>query len=126
MSTHEPMILQGFGHGETLEKANNPYDSGDWFWITTGATGSMQYPSFVPKGMYLGRQIGLLKFEEGRTINYTDVKRVSAISYLTETQKSYGKLLRTDAALSSTTGRLIIMGQATNGTRYLSATKKRR
>lgn len=124
MNQHSPMILQGFGHGETLEKANNTYDSGDWFWITTGATGSIQYPSFAPDGMYWGRQIGLLKFEEGGTINYTDVKRISAISYLTETQNSYGKLLRTDAALSSTTGRLIIMGQATNGTRYLSCYKE--
>lgn len=120
MTQYAPMILEGFGHGETLEKANNSHESGDWFWITTGATGTIKYPSFAKKGLYWGRQIGLIKFTAGTTINYKDIKRISAVSYLTETQKSYGTLLRTDAALGSTTGRLIIMGEAESGTHYLS------
>ncbi|EEI19724.1 hypothetical protein G8J22_02444 [Lentilactobacillus hilgardii] len=120
MTQYSPMILKGFGHGETLEKANNPHESGDWFWITTGATGTIKYPSFAQKGLYWGRQIGLIKFVAGTTVDYKDIKRISAVSYLTETQKSYGTLLRVDAALSSTTGRLIIMGESESGTHYLS------
>lgn len=111
------MILNNFGHGETLEKFTNPYDpNGIWFWITTGANYD------TPDGSYFwGHQIGIVKYSDNSTIDYTQIHRISSISSLTASGKAFGKLLRTDAGLSSDGSKLIIMSEADDKTtRHLS------
>lgn len=103
-SNGESMILQGFGHGETLEQflPKGP----DYFWVATGANGN------PINGTYWARQIGLIKFKAGQTLKYTDVMRLSSLSSANKTGNPFATLLRCDAALSSDGSRLIILGQS--------------
>ena len=113
------MVLDNFGHGETLEKFDNPHESGDWFWIATGANYAKPYKTTNGDDIYWAHQIGIIKYVPNSEIDYTQVRRISSISSLTKDAKPFGTLKRTDAAVSAN-GRLIIWSQATDNSMYIS------
>ncbi|GAA2968934.1 helveticin J family class III bacteriocin [Lentilactobacillus parakefiri] len=103
-SVGESMILEEFGHGETLEQFLPK--GADYFWVATGANVD------PVNGTDWARQIGLIQFQAGQTLNYRNAMRLSSISSANKNGDSFAKLLRCDAALSSNGSRLIIMGQS--------------
>lgn len=110
----EKMILDNFGHGETLDMVPNS-GTNPTFWITTDS-GSEKYGDD-----FWGRQIGLIQFDPSvGTVDYTDIKRLSSISSANSTGTAAFKIERCDAALSSDGARLIIMGAGTDDTRQLT------
>lgn len=95
----DSMTLTEFGHSQTLEEFehNGQY----YFWIACGGTQkSGDY--------YWAREIGRLKYKAGDEIHYTEIPRISSISYANAEGQSLGPIERTDAALSSTTNRLMV------------------
>ncbi|GAF37327.1 helveticin J family class III bacteriocin [Lentilactobacillus farraginis] len=119
VSMGNPMVLKNFGHGETLEKFDNPYESGNWFWIATGANYDTPYITKNGDKIYWAHQIGIVKYEPNGQVDYSQVRRISSVSSLTKSGKPFGKLKRTDGALAAN-GRLIIWSQATDNSMYIS------
>ncbi|KRK87290.1 helveticin J family class III bacteriocin [Lentilactobacillus sunkii] len=103
-SSGESMVLEEFGHGETLEQYLPK--GADYFWVATGANGD------PVNGTHWARQIGLIQFQAGQTLNYRNAMRLSSISSANKNGEPFAELLRCDAALSSNGSRLIIMGQS--------------
>lgn len=92
------MLLQNFGHGQTLEwfeHKGKPY-----FWVTCKA-------NTVYKTKYWGTQIGRLEYKANQTIDYTSITRFSHLSYANKSGKSFGSVKRVDAALSSDKSKLL-------------------
>lgn len=100
------MLLQNFGHGQTLEwfeHKNKPY-----FWVTCKANTAYD-------DKYWGTQIGRIEYKANQTIDYTSICRFSHLSYANKKGTSIGSVKRVDAALSSDKTKVFFWVQDTTG-----------
>lgn len=95
----DTMTLTDFGHGQTLEEYE--YNGNYYFWIACGGTE-------LNGDYWWARQIGRLQYQADQTISYTSIPRISSISYANAAGTSLGSIQRTDAALASSGGKLMI------------------
>lgn len=100
----DEMTLINFGHSQTLELFE--YGGTDYFWIACKASDVTE--------KYWSTQIGRVEYKAGTTINYTNIRRLSALSKANETGTSYGTIKRVDAALSSDKSILLIWSKNDN------------
>jgi hypothetical protein len=99
------MLLQDFGHGQTLEAYQ--YNDKLYFWTTcrTNTSYSQRW----------SLEIGRIEYQAGKTISsYKNVYRFTGLAYANEDQISFGTLKRSDAALSEDGEKLIIWAQNTS------------
>lgn len=98
------MLLQDFGHGQTMEAYQ--YNDKLYFWTTcrTNTSYSQRW----------SLEVGRIEYQAGKTISsYKKVCRFTGLAYANEDQISFGTLKRADAALSEDGGKLIIWAQNT-------------
>lgn len=98
------MILENFGHGQTLEYFE--HNGKPYFWISCKANSAYSE--------YWSMQIGRLEYQAGITItNYTKICRFSTLNYANQTGTSLGDVKRVDAALSDDGSKLLFWVQNT-------------
>mgnify|MGYP004659155301 CR=1 FL=1 len=99
------MTLNNFGHSQVLEYFE--YNNVPYFWI--GCKASDEIDSLqTGKSYNWSTQIARVKFEAGKTINYTEAKRLSSVSYASANGTSIGPVRRVEAALSSNKKYLLV------------------
>ena len=102
-SKAETIVLNDFGHSQTLEYFE--YNGGSYFWTGCGGT-------TVSSGHRWSKSIGLIKFNTNtNVINTANVKRLQKLECANKKGTSYGKLLRVEAALSPNRKNLLIMAR---------------
>lgn len=104
------MILENFGHGQTLE--GYEYNGKTYFWISCKAN-----TAYTERW---SMQIGRIQYEPEKTItNYTKICRLANLNYANKDMTSFGSVKRVDAALSDDGTKLILWVQNTfNGIQY--------
>ncbi|MFT8744408.1 MAG: helveticin J family class III bacteriocin, partial [Lentilactobacillus hilgardii] len=104
--------MTNFGHTETLDYFE--YNNQPYFWIGTKPTdnSAATYP--------WASQIGRLPIDGEDKDGNTSIERISSISSANADGKPAFELLRCEAALSSTTHRLFILGQDADENKQLT------
>lgn len=106
-SSFEPMTLNGFGHTQTLE----PYTWGDtdYFWVGTKGEQTQNDSANHYNTDLWATQLGRFKFEAGKTLEVTDIDRLTYLTRINPSGNSEGAIGRVEAALSSNTQYLLVM-----------------
>ena len=105
-ATHiDHMILENFGHTQTLEYYT--HNENAYFWV--GCNANDLYDKKWAK------QLGRIKYVANSSVSYTSIYRFSSLSYANENGTSFGTIKRADAALSSDGTTLLLWVQDTTG-----------
>lgn len=99
------MKLTNFGHGQTLEWFE--HNGTPYFWVTCKANTAFE--------ARWGIQIGRIKYEAGKTVDYTGITRFANLNYANRSGTSFGNIKRVDAALSSDRKKIIFWVMSTEG-----------
>ncbi|MFT8907978.1 MAG: helveticin J family class III bacteriocin [Lentilactobacillus diolivorans] len=100
------MYLKNFGHGQTFEyfkHANKDY----WWVVTKGDNTEENWGSQIARIQFSPNTYDTTPYDGN-----TSVTRLSSVSSATKNGKPYGKILRVEAALSSTNA--LVSGSSTN------------
>lgn len=100
----DEMKLTNFGHSQTLEAFD--YGNTSYFWIACKASTDTTH--------YWSTQVGRLEYKPGTTVDYTAIKRLSALGKANKTGQFNGTVKRADAALSSDKSILLIWSKNTD------------
>ncbi len=101
----DQMILQNFGHGQTLEFYT--YKEKTYMWISCKA--NTQYSNAW------ALQFGRLEYEAGKTVkDYTQIPRFADLAYANTGSKKFGDVKRIDVAMSTDETKLLLWAQDTN------------
>ncbi len=100
----DEMKLINFGHSQTLEAFD--YGNTSYFWIACKASTDTTH--------YWSTQVGRLEYKPGTTVDYTAIKRLSALAKANKDGKANGTVKRADAALSSNKSILLIWSKNTD------------
>ncbi len=92
------MTLLSFGHGQTLEYFE--WKGKPYFWITCKANTAYESKWAM--------QIGRIAYEPNKTVDYTQICRVTDINYANKTGSQNGYVKRVDAAVSDTGRKILI------------------
>ncbi|AQW21760.1 hypothetical protein PL11_007460 [Lentilactobacillus curieae] len=106
-SEFQPMTLNGFGHTQTLELYN--WQGKDYFWIGTKGIQTQNNEANHYNKDYWATQLGRFEFQEGQTLEVTDIDRLTYLTRINTTGASEGAIGRVEAALSSDNKYLLIM-----------------
>lgn len=101
-SQYEPMRLNGFGHGQTLEYFS--HNNTDYFWI--GTKGVATRTDYNDNDLW-ATQLGRLPYQEGATVEYDAIDRLTYLTRLTGSTE--GAIERVEAALSTDRNYMLIM-----------------
>ena len=98
------MLLEGAGHGQSLEVYNHTYNGVTHTYLLV----SCGY--YRPSGetYYWSTQIGRIEFEENSVKSNSELKRLTYLNYSNKTATSFGATKRIDFALSSDKNYLLI------------------
>lgn len=99
------MILQNFGHGQTLEI----YTHEEKQYLLVACKANTEYSNAW------ALQVGRIQYEAGKTISdYTKIPRFSDLMYANKDSSYFGSVKRVDAALSTDGSKLMIWAQDVN------------
>ncbi len=101
------MVLENCGHGQSLDCFS--YNGQDYFWIGCKSDAVTSAPTDYCWSL----QIARIKYEAGKTYDYTDLNRLSYMNYANKTATSLGTTYRVACGGNSTY--TIFRIQTTNG-----------
>ncbi len=107
------MILEGFGHCQTLDYYQ--YNGQVYLWI------ALDGKQKDKKGNYWGTQLGRIQYTPGQTISsYTEVTRLANLINANQSGRDVGTLKRVETAVSEDSNSMVVMDITTDDQVYLT------